>query len=172
MKNFKTKLTGLFTVTAAILILSSATAFAQKANFTGTWKYNTEKSVASENGFRMSPSKITVVQDELKINAEKVMAGRDGEDMITKDIITLDGKECENVAFQEMKKKSIATWSADGKVLTLSSSMNFDNNGETMTFKWSESWTLGADGNTLLFENVSRMGENEVKEKSVYDKVK
>ena len=172
MKNLITKITGLFTLTAAILLFGSATAFAQKANFTGTWKYNTEKSVASENGFRMSPSKITVVQDELKINAEKVMAGRDGEDMITKDIITLDGKECENVAFQEMKKKSIATWSADGKVLTIGSSMNFDNNGETMTFKWSESWTLGADGNTLLFENVSRMGENEVKEKSVYDKVK
>lgn len=172
MKNFRTKLTGLFTVTAAILILSSATAFAQKANFTGTWKYNTEKSVASENGFRMSPNKITAIQDELKINAEKVMAGRDGEDMITKDIITLDGKECENVVFQDVKKKSIATWSADGKVLTINSSMNFDNNGETMTFKTLETWTLGADGSTLLLETVSRMGDNDIKEKSVYDKVK
>lgn len=172
MKNFRTKLTGLFTITVAILILSSATAFAQKANFTGAWKYSTEKSVASENGFKMSPNKITVVQDELKLNAEKVMAGRDGEDMTTKDIITLDGKECENVVFQDIKRKSIATWSADGKVLSINSTMNFDNNGETMTFKTSETWGLGADGNTLLLETVTKMGDNDMKEKSVYIKVK
>ena len=171
MKNFSTKLTGLFTITAAILILNSATAFAQKANFTGTWKYSTEKSTASENGFRMSPKQITSVQDELKLNSERVMSGRDGEDMIVKDIITLDGKECENVAFQDIKKKSIATWSDDGKTLTIKSSMDFDNNGETMTFRWSETLTLGAEGKTLLLETTSVMGENEVKEKSVYDKV-
>lgn len=171
MKNFKTKLTGLFTVTVAILILSSATAFAQKSNFAGTWTYNTEKSVASENGFRMSPSKITATQDELKLNSERVMSGRDGEDMIIKDIITLDGKECENVVFQDNKKKSIATWSDDGKKLTIKSSMNFDNNGESMTFGWSETLTLGAEGKTLLLETTSVMGDNEVTEKSVYDKV-
>lgn len=171
MKNFRTKLTGLFTIIAAILILNSATAFAQKANFTGTWKYSTEKSAAPENGFRMSANKITVVQDELKLNADKVMIGRDGEDINVKDVITLDGKECENVAFQDIKKKSIATWSEDGKILTIKSSMDFDNNGETMTFKWSETWTLGTDVNTLLLETTSVMGENEVKEKAVFDKV-
>lgn len=171
MKNFRTKLTGLFTVTVAIFFLSSATAFAQKSNFSGTWKYNTEKSVASENGFRMSPTKITATQDELKLNSERIMIGRDGEDITTKDIISLDGKECENVAFQDIKKKSIATWSDDGKTLTIKSSMNFDNDGETMTFGWSETLTLGAEGKTLLLETTSVMGENEVKEKSVYDKV-
>lgn len=173
MKNVRTNRMSLLTlIVVGFFLLSSAVTFAQKANFSGIWTYNVEKSKAPDNGFRMSASKITVIQDDLNMNSEKVLKGRDGEDIIVKDIITLDGKECENVAFQEIKKKSIATWSADGKLLTINSSMNFDNNGESMNFKWSETWTFGVDGNTLILVTTSMMQNEEVKETAVYDKGK
>jgi len=173
MKNVKTNCSGLLTLlVAGFFMLGSSITFAQKSNFSGSWVYNTEKSKVPENGFRMSASKIIVIQDDLTLNTERVSKGRDGADRISKEVITLDGKECENVVFQDRKRKSTATWSTDGKSLTINSSMTFERNGETMDIKSAEAWKLGDDGSTLILEATSNTQNGEVKATLVYDKAK
>ena len=120
----------------------------------------------------MAASKLTVTQDNLALNIERVSTGRDGQERIMKEIITLDGKECENVVYQDRKRKSIATWSTDGKTLSISSSMTVERNGESRDIKSGEVWTLSDDGNTLSLVSTSNWQDNEVKATLVYDKAK
>ncbi|HEY5590214.1 MAG TPA: hypothetical protein VIK55_04280 [Paludibacter sp.] len=159
-------------VFVSIFLLSTATTFAQKPNFSGTWTYNESKSKLPESGFRMIASKITVAQDALALNIERVSKGRDGQERITKEVITLDGKECENVVFQDRKRKSTATWSSDGKSLSINSSMTFERNGESMVIKSTEVWLLGDDNNSLSLQSTSTSQNGELKATLVYDKAK
>jgi len=156
----------------SIFLLSSASAFAQKSDFSGAWTYTESKSKLPESGFRMIATKITVTQNDLTLNIERVSKNRDGDERITKEVITLDGKECENVVYQDRKRKSTATWSADGKSLTINSVMTFERNGETMEMKSSEVWSLAEDKNSLTLESTSNGRNGEVKATLVYDKVK
>jgi hypothetical protein len=156
-------------VIVCIFVLTSANVFAQNPNFSGSWAFNEGKSKLSEMGFRRPATKITVTQDNLALNTERLSKGRDGEDRITKEKFTLDGKECENVVFQEMKRKSIAKWSADGKALEIKSSMTFDMNGESREIKSSEIWKLSDDKITLTIESTSDGRDGEVKSTLVYD---
>lgn len=171
--NFSKHVQGILILTfISVFLLSTATTFAQKSNFSGTWTYNESKSKLPESGFRMAATKLTVTQDNLALNIERVSIGRDGQERIMKEIITLDGKECENVVYQDRKRKSIATWSTDGKSLSISSSMTFERNGELRDIKSGEVWTLSDDGNTLSLVSTSNWQDNEVKATLVYDKAK
>lgn len=155
----------------SFLMFGTANVFAQNPNFSGSWAFNESKSTLPEMGFRRPATKITVTQDKLALNAERVSTGRDGEERITKEKVTLDGKECENVVFRDRTRKSIATWSADGKVLEIKSSMNFEMNGESRVIKSSEKWKLN-DDKSLTIETTSDGRNGEVKSTLVYDIVK
>jgi hypothetical protein len=156
----------------SFLMLSGASVIAQNPNFTGSWKLNESKSTLPEMGFRRPATKITVKQDNIALNADRVSAGRDGEERVTKEKVTLDGKVSENVVMQDRTRKSTATWSADGKVLEIKSSMTFDMNGETREMKSSEKWKLSADKNTLTIEAITDGRDGEIKSTLVYDIVK
>lgn len=115
---------------------------------------------------------MAVTQDDLNLNIEKTSPGRDGEDRITKEVITLNGKECENVVFQSFKRKSVATWSADGKILTINSIMVIDRDGESMEMKSSEIWKLSADSSSILLESNTATPNGDMKSSLVYQKAK
>lgn len=155
-----------------ILMVGSTSVFAQSPNFSGAWTLNESKSTLPEMGFRRPASKITVKQDNLSLNAERVSTGRDGEERITTEKVTLDGKVSENVVFQDRTRKSTASWSADGKVLEINSSMTFEMNGESRDIKSSEKWKLSADKNTLTIEATNQGRDGEIKSTLVYDIVK
>lgn len=167
MKNVTNLAIGLLT---GLFLLSTAVVSAQKSNFAGTWTLNEVKSPMPENGFRMGSTKITATQDELKLTSESTYKGQDGEDMITKAVYTLDGKECENLFFQGMKKKSTTAWSAEGKVLTINSVILFERDGETMEMKSSETWKLNADTKELTVEISFTTPNGDMKSTCVYDK--
>jgi Tol biopolymer transport system component len=81
---------------------------------------------------------------------------------------TLDGKESINTS-PRGDSKSDAKWSADGKSLTIETSRTMNMNGESMTMKSTEVWTL-TDAKTLTIA-ATRQGPNgEVKTTMVYDK--
>jgi hypothetical protein len=163
----------LFTIgIVCFFIFCSANVFAQNPNFSGSWALNESKSKLPEMGFRRPATKITVSQDNLVLNTERLSKGRDGEDRLTKEKITLDGKECENVLFQDRKRKSIATWSTDGKTLEIKSSMIFDMNGESREIKSSEIWKISDDKSILTIESTSDGRDGEVKSTLVYDLAK
>lgn len=150
-----------------LFLLSSAVTYAQKANFTGNWIFNAEKSIVPENSFG-GATKMVVTQDDLNLNLDRTFNGRDGEEMSAKEIITLDGKECENVLFGSLKKKSIASWSTDGKTLTINGVMVFDANGESMEMKSVEILKLSDDGNTLTQESSFSTPNGDMKSTNVY----
>jgi hypothetical protein len=153
-----------------IFSFTTASTFAQKTNYSGSWTLNEGKSNLGENRFRMG-LKITATQDANALNLERLSKGRDDEDRVTKEKYTLDGTECENTVFQTTVRKSKATWSSDGKILTINSIMTFERDGEKMEMKSTESWNLSADGKTLTIESTMTTPNGDVKQTRVYDKV-
>lgn len=151
-------------------MIGSTNVFAQKSDFSGIWTFNESKSTRPESGFFSPASKITVKQDNLTLNAERVSTGRNGEERITNEKINLDGKVSENVVFQDRTRKSTATWSADGEILEINSMMNFEMNGQTREMKSSEKWKLSADKSTLTIESTSQGRDGEMKSTLVYNK--
>jgi hypothetical protein len=66
----------------------------------------------------------------------------------------------------ENQSKSVATWSADGKSLTIKTTMEFNGNQRTTTQVWSMS-----DAKTLsIVQTRTGRDGNEVKTTMVYDK--
>lgn len=169
MKNSKTIQIALL---SCLFLLSSAVIVAQKSNFAGSWTLNEVKSPMPENGFRMGSTKIIATQDDLKLSIERTFKGQNGEDMTTKEVYTLDGKECENLFFQTMKRKSTAVWSADGKVLTVNSVTLFERDGETMEMKSYETWKLSDDVSVLTMEISFTTPNGDMKSTCIYDKAK
>lgn len=173
MKNFKSVSFGALTcLILGFMCLSSSAVLAQKANFAGNWVLDEAKSPTPENGFRMGAVKLTATQDELKLNFERTYKGGDGEDIVSKEVFNLDGKESENLFFQSMKRKSTATWSADGKILTIASVTYFDRDGETQEMKSSEVIKLSADGSELQMDVSINTPNGDMKSTLVYVKAK
>jgi len=151
-----------------VSFISPAKVVAQdtKANFTGTWVTNAAKSTQSEGNFR-GAKQLTVKQEENILNVERLRAGRDGQDMTSKEKITLDGKECVNDSGRGASK-SVATWSVDGKTLTIATTRSMERNGTKMEMKSSEAWSL-TDAKTLTILSISQAPNGERKITLVYD---
>ena len=152
-----------------IFFFTMAATFAQKTNYSGSWTLNEGKSNLGENRFRAS-LKITAAQEANALNLERLSKGRNDEDRVTKEKYTLDGSECENTVFQNVVRKSKATWSADGKILTINSVMTFERDGEKTEMKSSEVWGISTDGKTLTIESTMNTPNGEMKQTRVYDK--
>lgn len=153
------------TISLALIAPVMINAQDSKANFAGTWAMNAEKSTLPQGGGggggqRMGGGTFTVTQEANLLSQSRT--GQDGTARVTK--YTLDGKESVN-AFGGGESKSTATWSADGKSLTVVTKTNFNGNERTSTAVWSM-----IDANTLSIV-TTRQGQNgEVKTTIVYDK--
>jgi hypothetical protein len=156
----------LATIAFSLLFLSFATCLsAQRTNFSGTWAFNEAKSTPSEGGFRMGASLMVVTQDANNLSNESTRKNQDGEDVKSTLKFTLDGKECVNPAFGNSTRKSVLTWSADGKTLNFAHTMNFQDN----EMKSTESWKLN-DDKTLSITTVMNFQGEERKTTNIYDK--
>jgi hypothetical protein len=153
-----------------IFLLSSAAALAQKADFSGSWALNEGKSNLGESQYRGS-LKITATQDANSLSLVRLSKGRDDEDRTTNEKYALDGSESQNTGFMNSVRKSKASWSADGKTLTINSTMAFERDGEKTEMKFSETWVLSADGKTLTIESSLTTPNGDMKQTRVYDKV-
>lgn len=157
-----------------IFLLSSVLSFAQKTNLSGNWTLNAAKSSLGEGGEGgrgpRAAAKIKIIQDENSIVLEKTSSRPSGEEFTSKETITLDGKECENTLFGNRTRKSTATWTDDGKALSINSVSVFERDGNRMERKSVEVFKLSDDGNTLTIESTSSSQEGERKRTLSYDK--
>jgi hypothetical protein len=146
-----------------------------KANFAGNWTYNAEKSTqppAGGGGGGMGGGggrggfgggNFVATQDANLMSVSRTRTGQDGTPTTTVSKYTLDGKESVNTT-PRGDSKSVATWSADGKSLTIVTTASF--NGNEM--KTSQVWTLTAP--KTLSITTTRNGQNgEVKTTQVYE---
>lgn len=149
---------------------------AGKANFAGSWKYNAEKSNVGQaagqgqgqgqGGMRMGGGGDFVAKQEANLlTVTRTRVGQDGTSTTNDTKYTLDGKVTVTTT-QRGDSKSSATWSADGKSLTVVTTMTMND----MEMKTTAVWTL-TDANTLTI-TTTRPGRDgaEMKTTAVYNK--
>jgi hypothetical protein len=169
MKNLKRFLS--LTVILALIAPVMINAQAGKANFAGSWAANAEKSTPAPaggqggGGGRMGGGNFNAAQEANLLSVTRTRTGQDGTATTTVTKYTLDGKESVNTTARG-SSKSIATWSADGKSLTIATTSTFNDR----EMKSSEVWTL-TDAKTLTVTGT-RAGQDgaNVVTKRVYDK--
>jgi len=81
---------------------------------------------------------------------------------------TLDGKESVNSTGRG-DSKSVATWSSDGKTLTIVTTRSVERDGQTTEMKTTESWTLTSPA-SLSIVSMMNTPNGERKTTMVYDK--
>jgi hypothetical protein len=176
IKNFISRKTGfdkLVTFVITLLLCSCASSiFAQSGgvNFSGSWALNEAKSKFGDSQFRMAATLLVVKHEGNNLSDERTQPGFDGGEMKTSEILTLDGKVCENTGMMDSKRKSVVTWSADKKSITISTTMVFDMGGESREMKSSEIWKLGEDGKSLIIETSFTTPDGDMKTTLFYDK--
>jgi hypothetical protein len=151
-----------FAATAAVLIFN--------ADFKGEWAFNEGKSKLAEGRFRMNASLIKVSGDDNGLTIDRTSNPPQGDPVTSSEKITFDGKPAESTAFGNAKKVSTAKWSADGNELTISSTTNFERNGQSFELKSVEIWKLTDGGKTLTLDVTSTSPRGETKNTFVYDK--
>ena len=168
-------------VMAALIIPQTLMAQGSKTNFSGSWTYNAAKSSQPQGqpqGQGQRPGgqdrggfgggDFTITQEGNLLTVERTMTGPDGSARTTTSKYTLDGKESINTS-RMGDSKSFATWSSDGKKLTIITTMTMSRHGESMTMTAAEGWSL-TDGKTLQIETTMSAPNGERKQTSVYNK--
>ena len=140
----------------------------KKPDFSGEWNLNTSESELGE--FNRAASKIKITQDENSLTIERTGTRRNGEVFTYTEKITLDGKESVNTVFGDRQRKAVAEWSEDGLSLIISSTMNFERDGETREVKSQETWILTDNGKSIVIDSSSTTPRGERKQKLVYNK--
>ena len=189
VKNLQTSLSVLVIITF-LLMPFSLNAQSGKADFSGNWKINVEKSnfgpgqgrpqgqtqgqpqgQGQDPGQRMSGSgggSFIAKQEGNILTVERSRTNQNGKTTKTETRYTLDGKECINTTGRG-ESKSTATWSADGKTLKIVTSSTFKTNGESRTMKSTEEWSL-KDANTLSVKTTRSSQNGERVSTIVYNK--
>jgi hypothetical protein len=108
--------------------LVSLTSIAAGIDFSGTWNLNKSKSTLGDQ-FSMAPTQLVLTQAAESLVIERHSTFQDQNFTFT-DKLTLDGKECINDGWQDTKKKSTAVWSAEGKILTITSKIPMQDGAE------------------------------------------
>lgn len=159
------------TIMLAFFMPAITNAQTGNTNFTGTWALNAEKSALGDNqgSQRMFGGNFVAKQEANLLTVERTRTNQNGETSTTTSKYTLDGKESINTS-QRGESKSVATWSTDKKTLTIATTSTFEMDGNKMTMKSSQVWTL-TDPKTITI-NSTRQGRDgeEVKVTIVYDK--
>ncbi len=144
VKNLQIALSAMV-IFAFLLMPFSLNAQNGKANFSGTWAINAEKSNFGQGqgqatqrqgqgqGQRMGGfggGNIVAKQEANLLTVERTRTNQSGEKIKTETKYTLDGNECVNKSGRG-ESKSTATWSADGKTLKIATNSTFNVNGES-----------------------------------------
>lgn len=160
-----------YCLTAFLLIMVLTSARYAKSNFTGEWHLSKEKSKLSEGQMRIIFNHLKITQNANDLNVARTGQSPTGQEFTMDEKITLDGKEAENQFFEGVvKKKSTAKWSADEKVLTITSTLTFSRDGNEITMKSTEVWDSSNGPNELIINNATTTPNGETKDIYVYTK--
>lgn len=159
--------TALLTLAAAAALAASAGAQA-KANFSGTWTLNVEKSDPPLQGPGGGRQMATPGPQTLTQTADKLVIEIKGTETTRTLTYLLDGKESTNPGMPGAETKSTAKWEGESLVIASTTSMSGPNGDVTITAK--EVRSLSADGKTMTVVTTSQSPMGERTTKRVYDK--
>jgi hypothetical protein len=168
IKTLIMKTRSFFSLLILLVFLPSVCAIAQKADISGEWKMNRQKSTVDEQLFL---SGITILFRSDSLITTRHYENGNGEEYPFDENISLDGKECKITIF-DMPRTSTSTRSATDGSVKISSATTFSggNGQEDMVAK--ENWKLDSTGKILILEFINTMSGNEVKGTYYYDRVK
>ncbi len=115
----------------------------------------------------MGGSKMIVVQKDNELAVETLFPNPEGEEFSIKSTYTLDGKKSKNDS-NFGTRVSTATWSKDGKTLTIESIMTMFRDDQEFSMESIEKWSL--DGNMLTIETTRSTPMGDRTSKAVYDR--
>jgi len=153
------------------LVCNSTVTFAQRANFSGNWVINIEKSEFGKAPLYTVSKELKIEQKEDSLNIVAYSTNQIGEDnppALTK--YKLDGKPTSKIT--EDKRKMITTiqWSGNSRIFTKTSHFSLPNNESQEDYIRTDIWQLSDDGKTLIIErNVESKG-GKYFIKAIYDK--
>lgn len=171
-KSITMRVVSLAVIMAFLCMPLTLSAQGSKPNFSGKWAFNEGKSNLGDQsqggGFRMGGGNFTATQDANTLTVESTRTTQDGQTMTTTSKYTLDGKVSVNTTGRG-ESKSTATWSADGKSLTIVTTRTFERDGQSMEMKSTEEWSLTSPA-ALSIVRTMNTPNGERKTTSVYDK--
>jgi hypothetical protein len=150
-------------------VCSAATFIAANADFKGDWTFNEQKSKLAE-GRHMNAVKMKVSQEGNAVVVERTTASQNGDNIVTTEKLTFDGKTAESTVFGNSKRKSTATWSADGQQMTINSAIAFERDGNTTEIKIVEVWKLIDGGKSISIDYTLTSPRGTTTNTFVYDK--
>lgn len=156
-----------FLVIFALLLSTSVFGDDGKANFSGVWSFDKEKSVLEQAG-RYTPAKLKIVQSDSLMTVERTYERENEDDFVYEEKLTLDSTECVNWIF-DFPKKSVVTWSEDGKQMTVTSHVVFERDGQEFEMDTVDIFSLKEDD--LSVEFTSKSPRRERKGTLIYSKV-
>lgn len=159
----------LLLVFSSLFFLSAFMLKPAATDFSGKWKLNEAKSELGQFA-NFATRLIETVQNAESISISRTAPSFDGNDQTTKEQLTFDGKEAESPFIADSKKKSIAAWSPDGKMLKITFSFTLSFDGQSNEVKGTEAWTLSDDGKTLTVKGKSSSSFGDLETTSVYEK--
>lgn len=163
----KTK--SIYSVLFLIILLPVSFISAQKANFSGEWILNKEKSVIADNHLILS--KITIQLKNDSLFTTRVYGNENGDEYPFDENLSLDGM-VSKIAIYEMPRSSKATLSdTDGSITIASTTTINDANGQ-QDMTADEIWKVENEGQNLSFSFTNKMSGTETTGKYYYDKVK
>lgn len=112
----------------------------------------------------MAPAEIILTQTGNDLSVEK-HSDFQGQEYVSTDKLTLDGKECINPAWQDMQKKSTAVWSDDKTSLKITTKFPMGDGGEMTLIE-----IYKMDGNNMVIESSASSSYGDLSETIVYDK--
>ena len=156
-------------VMLAFVAQGNLNAQAGKTSFAGSWAFNAEKSDQPQQGGGgggrgMFGGDFIAKQDGNLLQVERTRTNpQSGETTTTTTKYTLDGKESVNTSARG-ESKSVATWSADGKSLTINTALSFTGqDGTVRETKLKEVWTITGTELTIVSTSPTQDGERVVK---------
>jgi hypothetical protein len=181
VKNLQIALSAMI-ILAFLAMPYSTYAQAGKANFTGTWAFNAEKSQMGQGQGQPPQGQQPQGQGQgqgqrggfgggnfvAKQEANLLTVDRTRGDQTVTSKYTLDGKESVNSTGMG-DSKSVATWSADGKVLTIVTTRTFERDGQSTTMKTTEEWSLTSPA-VLSIKSTRTSPNGDRVTTAVYDK--
>jgi hypothetical protein len=137
------------------------------ADFSGTWVLNEQKSELGEGrSGRMAAAKMVVTQTKETISIETTRAGRDGQERVQTQELTLDGKE---KVTKNDRGETASVAKIEGDVLAMTTVRKMERNGETFESTTNQKWELKSETELLVaVKSSSSRGDRELT--LVYDK--
>jgi hypothetical protein len=125
-----------------------------RIDFSGEWVLNEETSILDNFGVGRLPSTLTIKQNENSMTVKKTFIIEYGDDIVARDTITFDGKDCLSEMWNRPRIMK-ARWAEKGDTLIVESRVIFSRGGQNSEMIINESWYLQNQGKVLSIRQFS-----------------